>query len=125
MILDSYINSVIDKHELQYEIEIDDVFRKQIKSSILKNCFAFQIIYKPTLGNHRYMMVTKIIKNLDIDKVKSKDIYEGVEFINTIYSYDGTDNFKYAERETILFDKSTIRNLKLNHIIKDEVDNRC
>ena len=71
------------------------------------------------------MMVTKIIKNLDIDKVKSKDIYEGVEFINTIYSYDGTDNFKYAERETILFDKSTIRNLKLNHIIKDEVDNGC
>jgi len=118
MILSDYINSVLDEHELKYEIEIDNSFKKQIYSNILQNCFAFQIIYKPTLGNHRYMMVVKIVNCLDIKKVKSKDIYQGIEFINTLYSYDGTDNFKYSERETILFDKSIIRSLKLDNILQ-------
>ncbi len=118
MILDNYIDSVLDEHELKYEIEIDTHIRKLIKSDIRNDIFAFQIIYRPTLGNHKYMMVTKIVKPLEISNIKSNDVYSDDNFLNTIYSYDGTDNYKYSERETILFDKSIIRNFKLENILQ-------
>ena len=118
MILSDYINSVLDEHELKYEIEIDNHIRKSIISDIKKDIFAFQIIYSPSLGNHRYMMVVKVLKPLDVTKVKSSNVYYNDEILNTLYSYDGNDNFKYSERETILFDKSIIRNLKLDNILQ-------
>lgn len=111
----SYIESIIDMHQKIHGIYFHSIHREYIQDQVNKGIYAFQVIYvDDDLGSN-----TKEIKNLDYSLLKSKNIYEpgGEEFFNKLWSYDGK-RFQWSDTETLVFDPSKIRDIKLEEIIK-------
>ena len=120
MKLVSYIESVIDMHQKIHVIYFHSIHREYIQEQINKGIYAFQVIYIDDFGPlHNFFNSTKEIKNLDYSLLKSKNIYEpgGEEFFNKLWSYDGK-RFQWSDTETLVFDPSKIRDIKLEEIIK-------
>lgn len=110
----SYIESIIDIHQKIYGIYFHSNHREYIQDQVNKGIYAFQVIYVDDFRSQ-----TKEIKNLDYSLLKSKNIYEpgGEEFFNKIWAYDGK-RFQWTDTETLIFDPSKIRDIKLEEIIK-------
>ena len=110
----SYIDSIIDMHQKEHGIYFHSIHREYIQDQVNKGIYAFQVIYVDDLGSQ-----TKEIKNLDYSLLKSKNIYEpgGEEFFNKLWAYDGK-RFQWSDTETLVFDPSKIRDIKLEEIIK-------
>jgi hypothetical protein len=112
--VNNYIESIIDIHQEIHGIYFHNIHREYIKEQVNKGVYAFQVIYVDNSGSQ-----TKEIKNLDYSLLKSKNIYEpgGEEFFNKLWSYDGK-RFQWSDTETLVFDPSKIRDIKLDEIIK-------
>ena len=114
MTFKSYVNSIIDNHQSNNSIYFDSKSRDYIQRNIENGVFAFQIIYSLKLDINEMLVVT-LVKNLNHNKLL---FFKGSEDLSNMWSYDGTDNYKYSERETLIFNPSIIRNIKLNQILK-------
>ena len=114
MTVDSYIVSIIDSHSEKWDIYFSEETSDYIKMHVKTGIIACGIKYEPSLGKRLYQ-VNNIIP-LDWTKVKSEDIYDrDGTFINTLWSRG--DQFQYSTRETLVFNPSIIRDIKLNSII--------
>ena len=113
MTVKSYINNIIDNHQSNNSIYFDSESRDYIQTNIENGIFAFQIIYSLRLDINEMLVVT-LVKNLNHNKLL---FFKGNEDLSNMWSYDGTDNYKYSERETLIFNPSIIRNIKLNQIL--------
>ncbi len=131
----SYIESIIDTHQKIYGIYFHSNHREYIQDQVNKGIYAFQVIYVDDFGSHRLgyydskllqkiiVRSTKQINNLDYSLLKSKNIYEpgGEEFFNKLWAYDG-ERFQWSDTETLVFDPSKIRDIKLEEIINDRTN---
>jgi hypothetical protein len=118
MTVKSYINSIIDNHQSNNSIYFDSESRDYIQTNIENGVFAFQIIYSPKSSDTSsplFVLVVTLVKNLNYNKLLFRKGYE--DGISDMWSYDNTDNYKYSERETLIFNPSIIRNIKLNQIL--------
>ena len=113
MTVKSYINNIIDNHQSNNSIYFDSESRDYVQTNIENGIFAFQIIYSLRLDINEMLVVT-LVKNLNHNKLL---FFKGIEDLSNMWSYDGTDNYKYSERETLIFNPSIIRNIKLNQIL--------
>jgi hypothetical protein len=109
-----YVNDIIDNHQSNNGIYFDLNSRDYIQRNIENGIFAFQIIYSLKLDINEMLVVT-LVKNLNYNKLLFRKGYE--DGISDMWSYDNTDNYKYSERETLIFNPSIIRNIKLNQIL--------
>ena len=117
MTVKSYINSIIDNHQSNNSIYFDSESRDYIQTNIENGVFSFQIIYSPKSSDTSsplFVLVVTLVKNLNHNKLL---FFKGNEDLSNMWSYDGTDNYKYSERETLIFNPSIIRNIKLNQIL--------
>jgi hypothetical protein len=101
-----YINNIIDKHQKDFGVDFDIYVRGGIEKSITNGVYAFQVIYNSYNQVHS-------IKNLNHSLLK-KSLIDG----NLLWSYDGGVRYQWSEVETLLFDLSIIRNIKLEKVIK-------
>ena len=116
----SYIESIIDMHQKEHGIYFHSIHREYIQDQVNKGIYAFQVIYVvESNSGHDIGTVSKQINNLDCSLLKSKNIYEpgGEEFFNKLWAYDGK-RFQWSNTETLVFDPSKIRDIKLEEIIK-------
>jgi hypothetical protein len=107
--INNYIESVIDNHEKEFGLYFNRSSRKVIHDAINKGVYAFNIIYK--LGNLVYE-----IKFLEHNLCVHEDIL-GSPSRNKMWSYDGGQRYQWGEMETLVFDPSVIRNIKLESIL--------
>lgn len=115
MTIKEYIKDITDKHQKEFDIDFDIYVRDTIEKNINNGVYAFQVIYNGYNQIHE-------IKNLNYSLLKSKNYYGddiGSEFITAdkLWSYDGGVRFQWSDSETLVFDPSIIRNIKLNQIL--------
>jgi hypothetical protein len=107
--INNYIESVIDNHEKEFGLYFNRTTREVIHDAINKGIYAFNIIYK--FGNLVYE-----IKFLEHNLCVHEDIL-GSPSRNKMWSYDGGQRYQWGEMETLVFDPSVIRNIKLESIL--------
>jgi hypothetical protein len=107
--INNYIESVIDNHEKEFGLYFNRTTREVIHDAINKGIYAFNIIYK--LGNLVYE-----IKFLEHNLCVHEDIL-GSPGRDKMWSYDGGQRYQWGEMETLVFDPSIIRNIKLESIL--------
>jgi hypothetical protein len=114
----NYIESIIDIHQETHGIYFHSNHREYIIDKVNKGVYAFQVKYRYSMPGGSGT-VTKGIKNLDYSLLRSKNIYgPGGEIFNKLWSYDGGQRYQWTEIETLFFDPSVIRNIKLEEIIQ-------
>ena len=108
-----YVNDIIDNHQSNNGIYFDSESRDYIQRNIENGIFAFQIIYSLKLDINEMLVVT-LVKNLNYNKLLFSKAYNG---LIDMWSYDGGVRFQWSDTETLVFDPSIIRNIKLNQIL--------
>jgi hypothetical protein len=102
----NYIKEVIDNHQKLFGVDFD-IVRDTIEEEVNNGVYAFQIIY------NNWSQV-ELIKNLDYNLC----IHEiNLSHLGKMWSYDGGQRFQWTEMETLIFDPSVIRNIKIEEII--------
>jgi hypothetical protein len=109
--LDKYINETIDKHEKEFGLYFSNNAREVIKESIIKGIYAFNITYD-------ILLKVNEIKYLDYKLCKHENDLD-VLLKNKVWSYDGGQRYQWSEIETLIFDTSVIRNIKLEKVLND------
>jgi hypothetical protein len=118
-----YIKEVIDNHEKIHggfdPLEFSELIRDEIEMNINNGIYAFQIIYNKN-GQ------AELIKNLDYRLCIHENILgrnhkfgdggNGICY-NKMWSYDGGQRYQWSEIETLIFDPSVIRNIKIESIL--------
>ena len=105
----NYIKEVIDNHQKLFGVDFD-IVRDTIEEEVNNGVYAFQIIY----NNNSQV---ELIKNLDYNLCIHEDILASFKNYNKMWSYDGGQRFQWTEMETLIFDPSVIRNIKIEEII--------
>jgi hypothetical protein len=109
-----YITSVINNHEKNYNLIFNESIRNEIENNINDGIYAFQLIY---------FFDSEILEN-QIDEIKKLDhklcIHE--DYLthwgsNKMWSYDGGQRYQWSEVETLVFDTSIIRDIKIENIL--------
>ncbi len=106
--INNYIESVIDNHQKEFGLYFSGTSREVIHESINKGIYAFNIIYSASSFDRRAIE----IKYLDHKLCVHQDIFAG-----NMWSYDGGKRYQWSEMETLVFDPSIIRNIKLESIL--------
>jgi len=122
MTVKRYINNIIDNHQSNNSIYFDLDSRDYIQRNIKNGIFAFQIIYSPNIYSPKspdpslplFVFVVTSVKNLNYNKLLFSKGYNG---LSDMWSYDGGVRFQWSDTETLVFDPSIIRNIKLNQIL--------
>lgn len=99
--IEDFIKYELNYHKVKYNLRFSDENTSEILNYIKKGVYAFQLIYNE---NQQVFLVipldwTKVTATLDC------------------WSYDGGKNFKYSSIETLKFDVSKIRELKLSQLL--------
>jgi len=115
MTVKNYIKEVIDSHEKEFGLYFSRTTRIEIESYVNKATYAFQLIY--TSGGGAGNLVNQI-KFLDYNLCIHEDILGSPGRVGNMWSYDGGQRYQWSEMETLVFDPSVIRNIKLEEIIK-------
>ena len=110
MTVKKYINDMIDKHQEEFGFDFDIYVRDTIEKNINNGVYAFQVIYNGHNQVHE-------IKNLNYSLLKSEKRENTVGGYWLVWSYDGGVRFQWSDSETLVFDPSIIRNIKLNQIL--------
>jgi hypothetical protein len=110
MTIKEYIVESIDNHEKEFGCYFSATYREVIYESIIKGIYAFNIIYDIQLRVYE-------IKYLDYKLCKHED-YLNPWCKDKIWSYDGGQRYQWSEMETLVFDSSVIRNIKLEEVLK-------
>jgi hypothetical protein len=118
-VINNYIESIIDNHQKEFGLYFSGTAREVIHESINKGIYAFQLIY------HNYSQVPPFHKmNRQVEEIKKLDhklcVHE--DQLNTwsqnkMWSYDGGQRYQWSEMETLIFDPSLIRNIKIESIL--------
>jgi hypothetical protein len=109
MTVEEYIKETIDNHEKEFGLYFSDTAREVIQEAIIKGIYAFNIIYDIQLkvNEIRYLNYKLCIHyNLD------------TWFKDKMWSYDGGQRYQWSGMETLIFDPSIIRNIKLEEVLK-------
>lgn len=108
----NYIESVIDYHQEKFGLYFSPTVRYVIIEDITKgNYYAFNIIYSDD------MRVTEL-KYLDYKLcVHEADTFQSQWKKDKMWSYDGGKRYQWNEMETLIFDPSIIRNIKIESIL--------
>jgi hypothetical protein len=112
-VINNYIESIIDNHQKEFGLYFSGTAREVIHESINKGIYAFNIIYSELQSND--MRVTEI-KYLDHNLCVHEDQLNTWSQ-NKMWSYDGGQRFQWTEMETLIFDPSVIRNIKIESIL--------
>ena len=114
-----YINDIINNHEKNYNLIFNESIRNEIEKNINDGIYAFQLIY------HNYSQVPPFHKmNRQVNEIKKLDhklcIHE--DYLtpwgsNKMWSYDGGQRYQWSEEETLVFDPSIIRDIKIENIL--------
>lgn len=114
--INNYIESIIDNHQKEFGLYFSGTAREVIHESINKGIYAFQLIY------HNYSQVPPFHSRIrDLKKLDHKlCVHE--DQLNTwsqnkMWSYDGGQRYQWSEKETLIFDPSVIRNIKIESIL--------
>lgn len=110
MTIKEYIKDITDKHQKEFNIGFDIYVRDTIEKNINNGVYAFQVIYN---GHNQ----VHAIKNLNYSLLKSEKRENTVGGYWLVWSYDGGVRFQWSDSETLVFDPSIIRNIKLNQIL--------
>lgn len=115
MIISNYIESVIDNHQKEFDVYFTRIARDEIKRCINSGIYAFQIIYAERNGKY----VVSEIKYLDYKLCvhESRINRPMIPVFSMMWSYDGGQRYQWSERETLVFDPSEIRNIKIESIL--------
>ena len=115
MEVSEYIRSEINKHLKKYKMRASNEDIDEMIIEVLNGTYAFQIIYDEIYNELDDYKLHSFIP-IDYKKivVKEESLYNA-----KVYSYDGGKRFQWFEKETLIFDNSIIRDIKLNKIIKD------
>lgn len=110
--INKYIESIIDKHQIEFGVYFSDTYRKVINDAIVKNIYAFNIIYDIQMKVHE-------VNYLDYKLCIHEDhLSSHTPSMFKMWSYDGGQRYQWSEMETLVFDPSVIRDIKLESIIK-------
>jgi hypothetical protein len=112
--ISNYIESVIDNHQKEFALYFTRTTRFEIERYINKGTYAFQLIY--TSGGGPGNLVNEI-KFLDHKLCVHEDILGSPGRVGNMWSYDGGQRYQWSEMETLVFDPSIIRNIKLESIL--------
>ncbi len=122
MTIKEYIKETIDNHEKEFGIYFSGVTREGINEAIIKGIYAFNIIYDIQLKVHeiKYLDYKLCIHERDLTELNlyltgQRDM--GHAF-SLMWSYDGGQRYQWSEMETLVFDPSVIRNIKLEKVLK-------
>ena len=110
--INNYIESVIDNHQKEFGLYFSGTSREVIHESINKGIYAFNIIYSASSFDWRAIE----IKYLDHKLCVHQDIFDSFDS-GKMWSYDGGKRYQWSEMETLVFDPSVIRNIKLESIL--------
>ena len=109
MTIKDYINETIDKHEKEFGLRFIRDVRIDVEKYINEGIYAFQFIYK-------YGQLVSEIKKLD----QKLCVHESnINPNGTMWSYDGGQRYQWSEMETLVFDSSLIRDIKLEKVLND------
>jgi len=110
--IEEFVNNQIKRHIELYNIKFDDKSISEINNYVKSGVYAFQIIY----DNNFF---TILVKPLDWTKVvqNSFRFHRNIHHVQSLWSYDGGQQFKYSQIETLKLDVELIRDLKLNQIL--------
>jgi hypothetical protein len=112
--INNYIESVIDKHQKEFGVYFNRTTRTEIERYVNKATYAFQLIY--TSGGGSGNLVNEI-KFLDHNLCVHEDILGSPGRVGNMWSYDGGQRYQWSEMETLIFDPSVIRNIKIESIL--------
>jgi hypothetical protein len=117
MTIKSYIRETIDNHENKWRLFFNSEICNAIHDGVInKGIYAFQIIYSVV---DAFDNSVEEIKPLDHKLcVHEKDLTELQRDIGMMWSYDGGQRYQWSEMETLIFDASVIRNIKLEEVLK-------
>jgi hypothetical protein len=102
-----YIKEIIDNHEKEFGVDFDICVRDTIEDNVNDGVYAFQVIYN---GHYQVHEIKIIDYNLCIHEIN-------LSHLGKMWSYDGGQRFQWTEMETLIFDPSIIRNIKIEEII--------
>jgi hypothetical protein len=102
MMVKSYIKKVIDNHEKEFGIDFDISIRDTIEDNINNGVYAFQVIYN---GHYQVHEIKRLNHSL-------------LKYNKLLWSYDNGVRYQWGDTETLVFDHSVIRNIKIEEIIK-------
>ena len=105
-----YITDMIDKHQEEFGVNFDICVRDYIEDYVNDGVYAFQVIYNGHNQVHE-------IKNLNYSLLKSEKRENTVGGYWLVWSYDNGVRYQWNDSETLVFDPSVIRNIKLNQIL--------
>lgn len=108
MTIKEYIKETIDNHQRKFGIYFDLDIRDGIDNSINNGIYAFQVIY-----NEKYECIEIINLDYNLCTHESK-----LGVIGSMWSYDGGQRYQWTEWETLVFDPSVIRDIKLKEVLK-------
>ena len=111
--INNYIESVINNHEKEFGLYFSRTTRIEIERYVNKATYAFQLIYTSESGPGN---LVNEIKFLDHNLCVHEDIL-GSSGRDKMWSYDGGQRYQWSEMETLVFDPSVIRNIKLESIL--------
>lgn len=114
--INNYIESVIDNHEKEFGLYFNRTTREVIHDAIIKGIYAFNIIYRSRTTPYQLGNLVYEIKFLEHNLCVHEDIL-GSPSRNKMWSYDGGQRYQWGEMETLVFDPSVIRNIKLESIL--------
>ncbi len=109
-----YIKEVIYNHEKNYNSIFNESIRNEIEKNINDGIYAFQLIY--FFDSEISEIQIKEIKKLD-HKLCIHEDYLTPWGSNKMWSYDGGQRYQWSEEETLVFDPSIIRNIKIENIL--------
>jgi hypothetical protein len=117
MTIKSYIRETIDNHENKWRLFFNSEICNAIHDGVInKGIYAFQIIYSVV---DAFDNSVEEIKPLDYKLcVHEKDLTELQRDMGIMWSYDGGQRYQWSEMETLVFDASLIRNIKLEEVLK-------
>ena len=112
-----YIRNEITNHMQKHRVMVLKSTIEEMVEEALKGTYAFQIIYNDIDSDEDRMFNYSLYSFIKLDH--SKIVFrEETEQTSAAYSYDGGKRFQWFETETLILNPSTIREMKLNKIIK-------
>jgi hypothetical protein len=117
MTIKSYISETIDNHENKWRLFFNSEMCNAIHDGVInKGIYAFQIIYSVV---DAFDNSVEEIKPLDHKLCIHEDILGSPGRVGNMWSYDGGQRYQWSEMETLVFDSSLIRNIKLNKLLNE------
>jgi hypothetical protein len=117
MTIKKYIKETIDEHENKWKVFFNSEICNAIHDDVInKGIYAFQIIYSFDAFENN----VEEIKPLDHKLcVHEKDLNQTQKEMGIMWSYDGGQRYQWSEMETLVFDSSLIRDIKLEKVLNE------